>query len=159
MIATDPLSLVFLGCFLFAGLFLVVTTLLGVDHGHAIGFHGHVGHVHLGGHGGHTAHVSGHASGHVSGPTDTSSSAGAVPLNSLLNVLADGLNLFSLLALLFFFGLLGYLLHNFTNLSVTFSTLVALALGLSAALLTGVFMSRLFLLAEANYLSRDSSRL
>jgi membrane protein implicated in regulation of membrane protease activity len=163
MIATDPLSLVFLGCFLFAGLFLVVTTLLGVDHGHAIGIHGHVGHVHLGGHGGHTAHVSGHASGHASGhvggPTDTSSSAGPVPLNSLLNVLADGLNLFSLLALLFFFGLLGYLLHNFTNLGVTFSTLVALALGLSAALLTGALMSRLFLLAESNYLSSDSSRL
>ena len=159
MIATDPLSLVFLGCFLFAGLFLVVTTLLGVDHGHALGIHGHVGHVHLGGHGGHTAHVSSHASGHVGGPTDTSSSAGPVPLDSLLNVLADGLNLFSLLALLFFFGLLGYLLHNFTNLGVTFSTLVALALGLSAALLTGALMSRLFLLAESNYLSSDSSRL
>src|SRR5258708_21749013 len=119
MIATDPLSLVFLGCFLFAGLFLVVTTLLGVDHGHAIGIHGHVGHVHLGGHGGHTAHVSGHASGHVGGPTDTSSSAGPVPLDSLLNMLADGLNLLSVLALLIFFGRLGYLLHNFTNLGLT----------------------------------------
>src|SRR5258707_6189730 len=99
MIATDPLSLVFLGCFLFAGLFLVVTTLLGVDHGHAIGFHGHIGHVHLGGHGGHTAPVSGHASGHVGGPTDTSSFARPVPLKFLVNVLADRLYLFSLLAL------------------------------------------------------------
>jgi hypothetical protein len=162
MIATDPLSLVFLGCFLFAGLFLVVTTLLGVDHGHAIGFHGHIGHVHLGGHGGHTGHLghaNGHASGHAGGPTDTSSSAVPTPLNSLLNVLAGGLNLFSLLALLFFFGLLGYLLYNVANLGVTLSTLFALAIGLGAALLTGALMSRLFLLAESNYLSRDSSRL
>jgi hypothetical protein len=162
MIATDPLSLIFLGCFLFAGLFLVVTTLLGVDHGHAIGFHGHLGHMHLGGHAGHAGHVAhanGHTSGHAGGQTDASSSAGPTPLNSVLNVLADGLNLFSLLALLFFFGLLGYLLHNFTDLGVTFSTLVALALGLSAALLTGTLMSRLFLLAESNFLSSDSSRL
>jgi membrane protein implicated in regulation of membrane protease activity len=166
MIATDPLSLVFLGCFLFAGLFLVVTTLLGVDHGHGISFHGHIGHVHLGGHGGHAAHMahanghaSGHAGGHAGSPMDASSSAGPTPLNSLLNVLADGLNLFSLLALLFFFGLLGYLLHNFTNFGVTFSMLVALAIGFGAALLTGALMSRLFLLAESNYLSRDSSRL
>src|SRR5215831_400796 len=141
MIATDPLSLVFLGCFLFAGCFLIVTTLLGVDHGHGIGFHGHLGHlghlghgghVHLGGHatnGAHAAQVNGHASGHAGGQGQADaapSSAGPTPLSSLANVLADGLNLYSLLALLFFFGLLGYLLRNFTNLGVTVSTLGAL---------------------------------
>lgn len=68
MLATDPLSLLFLGCALFSGLFLVAAVLLGA------GGHGHLGHIGHAGHLGHVGHLgagdgaaSGHASGHVSG--------------------------------------------------------------------------------------------
>ncbi|MEO7002737.1 MAG: hypothetical protein ABI068_13065 [Ktedonobacterales bacterium] len=55
MIATDPLSLVFIACALFSGLFLAATTLLGA---------GHSGHgLHLGGHAVHAPHIA--ADGHA----------------------------------------------------------------------------------------------
>ncbi len=57
MIATDPLSLVFIGCAVFSGAFLVISTLLGVGESHF----GHLGHV-----GGHdVGHDFGHDTGHA----------------------------------------------------------------------------------------------
>src|SRR5437868_13779415 len=57
LIATDPLSLVFIACFLFGLLFLLVMTLLGsLGHGHI----GHAGSHAVASHGG--LHVGGHAS-------------------------------------------------------------------------------------------------
>ena len=57
MIATDPLSLVFIGCFVVSGAFLILSSLLGFGHGH---FHlGHIGHA---GHAGPAGHGVGHAS-------------------------------------------------------------------------------------------------
>ncbi|MGH2505033.1 MAG: hypothetical protein ACRDID_21190, partial [Ktedonobacterales bacterium] len=66
MLATDPLSLLFLGCALFSGLFLVAAVILGAGgHGH-LGHIGHIGHVgHLGaGDGATSSHAVGHAVGH-----------------------------------------------------------------------------------------------
>jgi len=57
MLATDPLSLVFIGCAVFSGAFLVISTLLGAGESHI-----HFGHLggHTGDTGGHDLHV-GHA--------------------------------------------------------------------------------------------------
>src|SRR5690242_17017877 len=57
LIATDPLSLLFMGCFLFGLLFLVVTTLLGnLGHGSQGGHVGHAGDI---GHSDFSHHVDG----------------------------------------------------------------------------------------------------
>ena len=71
MIATDPLSLVFIGCAVFSGAFLVISTLLGVGENHI----GHLGHMgghdvghdfgHDAGHAGHGIHHDIHIGGHA----------------------------------------------------------------------------------------------
>src|SRR5690348_8917546 len=63
MIATDPLSLVFLFCVVLSGGFLVISTLLGTDHSDIFHAGSHAAHIHLSGHAGHAGHM-GHASGH-----------------------------------------------------------------------------------------------
>src|SRR5271166_2727611 len=76
MISTDPLSLLFVACIIFAGTFLIVTTLLGAGHvGHVASGHGHIGQVHLGhsaattgSHGG--LHL-GHGAAHTASPSAT----------------------------------------------------------------------------------------
>lgn len=73
MVATDPLSLLFLACALFSGLFLVATTLLGAGHS----AHG----LHLGGHAvAHAPHLGagGHATAHI-GNTGHVTHIGAAP--------------------------------------------------------------------------------
>src|SRR5262245_50308204 len=59
MIATDPLSLAFIGCFVVSATFLGISSLLGA--GHEDLHLGHIGHL---GHGGHAPGAS-HASGVV----------------------------------------------------------------------------------------------
>lgn len=172
MIATDPLSLVFLGCFLFAGTILVVTTLLGVGHGHELHF-GHLGHdlghglghahtgIHAGdaGHAGH-AHVAAHAAhGHGHGDTATGASSGASPWDAFRATLLGGLNFYSILTLILIFGLLGYLLHNFTDLGVVLTLILAIALGVACALAVGALITRLVLALQSTTLTRESSQL
>lgn len=175
MIATDPLSLVFLGCFLFAGTILVVTTLLGVGHGHELHFghlghdlghglgHGHAGiHAADSGHAGHT-HVAAnghdaHAA-HGHGDAATGASAGASPWDAFRATLLGGLNFYSILTLILIFGLLGYLLHNFTDLGVTLTLILALALGVACALAVGALITRLVISLQSTTLTRESSQL
>src|SRR5579885_400099 len=114
MIATDPLSLVFIGCFVVSGTFLILSSVLGFGHGH---FHlGHIGHA---GHAGPAGHGIGHASGvaqhalpqghagthttpaahapHVaahSGAASTQQAAGAPASPSFWATLAGALNLY-----------------------------------------------------------------
>ncbi len=174
MIAGDPLSYIFLGCFIFAALFLVVTIALGGGHGHGLGVGGHGFHLpHLGGHiGGGHASISGHsagAAGHSAGGAHPAPSAvngtgdgtgGAIsPLDSLKSLLLGTLNLYGLLILLLIFGLLGYLLHNYTNVGVVLSLLVALATSFVAALLVSSLLSSLFYNREVGILDAQSSQL
>jgi len=178
MIATDPLSLVFLGCFLFAGTILVVTTLLGVGHGHELHFshlghdlgHG-LGHAHTGihagdaGHAGHASHTHVAANGHDAhaahghGDAATGASGGASPWDAFRATLLGGLNFYSILTLILIFGLLGYLLHNFTDLGVVLTLILAVALGVACALAVGALITRLVLALQSTTLTRESSQL
>jgi hypothetical protein len=160
MIATDPLSLVFLACFVFAGTFLVLSTVLGVGHGHALHLGGHaVGHtphvlhgVHVGGH-------SGHAAVHTDAAQSTSADIAASPFQSLRTLFDNGLNLYSVLTLLLIFGLLGYLLHNVAHAGDVLTLLVALAFGVGSGLAIGGMMSRVLSAGGGGELTADSSRL
>lgn len=178
MIATDPLSLVFLGCFVFAGTILVVTTLLGVGHGHELHL-GHLGHLDHFGHGhagihagdaGHAAHAghahvgaNGHdahaAHAHAHGDTAAGASSGASPWDTFRATLLGGLNFYSVLTLILIFGLLGYLLHNFTDLGVVLTLLLAVALGIACALAVGSLITRLVIALQSTTLTRESSQL
>jgi hypothetical protein len=174
MIASDPLSYIFLGCFLFSALFLVITTVFGVGHGHALGAGSHSIHLphiagghHIAGHvtaGGHapaaTAHGATHAAAnstaHVAGgePSGTTTIS---PLGGLKSLLMGALNLYGLLTLLLIFGLLGYLLHNFTNVGAELSLILALLVGASGAVLVSSLLSTLFFNRVVGILGAESS--
>ena len=161
MIATDPLSLVFIGCFVVAGTFLILSSLLGaglenLHFGHF--FQGHAGH--LGGQAGHAApgsasgvmhhalpqghahavthgHVGAHAQGHAG------SAQASHAIFSLRSFLLGFLNLYAILSFLFWFGLIGYVLHNITNFGVLTSFFGALFVGIVGAVIVNMVMSRL----------------
>ena len=162
MIASDPLSYLFLGCFFFSAVFLVITTVLGIGHGHILGAGGHGTHLlHAGGH-----HIGGHStSGHATNATSSATGGnGAIntgslsTLTSLMSLLLDSLSLYGLLILLLIFGLLGYLLHNYTNIGVDLSLLVAIVAGVGSALLVSSLLSSLFLNREVGVLGAESSQ-
>jgi hypothetical protein len=174
MIASDPLSYFFLGCFLFSAFFLVITTLFGVGHGHALGAGGHSIHLphlagghHIAGHvtaGGHapaaTAHGATHAAANSTahaGGGDTSGTTTISPLGGLKSLLLGTLNLYGLLTLLLLFGLLGYLLHNFTNVGVELSLILALLVGAGGAVLVSSLLSSLFFNRVVGILGAESS--
>ncbi len=160
MIATDPLSLVFIGCFVLSGTFLILSALLGagaedLHFGHF--FHGHAGHI---GHTGHAApgsasgvmhhalphgHAGAHAQGHAgatqSGHGHAAQSAQAS--HSFLSVVFGFLNLYAILAFLFWFGLIGYVLRNLTNFGSLVAFWGAVGVGLVGAVLVNMVMSRL----------------
>jgi hypothetical protein len=174
MIASDPLSYIFLGCFLFSAVFLVITTLFGVGHGHALGVGGHSLHLphiagghHIAGHvtaGGHApaatahgaTHVAASSTSHVAGG-DTAGTTTISPLDGLKSLLLGTLNLYGLLTLLLLFGLLGYLLHNFTNVGAELTLILALLVGAGGALLVSSLLSSLFFNREAGVLGAESS--
>jgi hypothetical protein len=180
MLATDPLSLVFLGCIVFSGAFLIISMLSGVGHGHMLhvghatgaGHVAHVGHVGHAGHVGHTGHLghagtthaadaghAGHASGHAGAAGSSATTSPLATLWSSVDAsLLGTLNLFSLLAFLFVFGLLGYLLHNATHLLAFFAVLLPLLCGLAAAIAVGSLVSRLFA-REVGVLTVEDSQL
>lgn len=187
MFATDPLSLVFLGCLVFSGAFLIISTVSGLGHAHLgdLGHAGHVGHIgHIGhvgdvGHAGHVgdlahpvhvtqvAHVAqvahaganGHAPAHAGDATSHAApESPATPLANLGQFLAGGLNLFSILTFLFFFGLLGYLLHNVAHLFAFFSVGLAAVIGIAAGLGVSALLARLFA-AQSGVVTYEDSRL
>ncbi|MGZ3640299.1 MAG: NfeD family protein [Ktedonobacterales bacterium] len=184
MIATDPLSLVFLTCVVFSGSFLVLSTLLGAGHGHGLHLGGHTG-GHLGGRIGHIghdlgSHVASHApggqapaghaaanghtvpSGHtIDGQTNGGAAVPAAtsPWMVLSNAFYASLNLYGLLIFLLVFGLLGYLLLNMANVGVVLSLLIALAIAVGTAMGVSVLLARLFLMGEHTELTPESSQL
>src|ERR1043166_9559056 len=118
MIATDPLSLLFIACFLFGLLFMVVAAMLGHVGDHDIGHSLH--HVHFG-----APH--GHATGGHSGHTGQGTGHGSA--FSLLSIL----NPTSIVLFLLGFGFFGYLFHNTTNLALPFAMILALIGGVMVA--------------------------
>lgn len=150
--ATDPLSLVFLACFLFGLLFFVGTILLG-----SLGHAGHTGHAtHVGGHA--ATHVGGHAPSGVShASTHTTHAvsqahghtiadqhgdahihhAGNFSLETFLNPTAIALFLLG-------FGFFGYVFHNTAQFVLPLTLLFAAVGGLVIAALLLLLVSRLF---------------
>jgi len=143
MIATDPLSLMFIACFLVGLIYFIVTALLGnLGHGsahatHAAGHHvdAHIG-QHTGVHAHTSSHTTGHAQAHTSAKTHTSGhnqSWGAF------------LNPTSVMFFLLGFGFFGYVFHNIVGLEAPLLVLLFAGLsGVVIALLLLYMITRLF---------------
>ena len=138
MLATDPLSLLFIACFLFGLLFLVVTALLGSIGGHGSGHFGGTHHIDVGGHAGQAAlHSGGHT--HLIHPTTQSTHNGGQT-----NALLAFLNPTSIVLFLLGFGFFGYVFHNNTSLALPLSLALAALGGLVIAALLLALIGRVF---------------
>jgi hypothetical protein len=169
LIATDPLSLVFIACFLFGLLFLIVTTLLGsLGHGatHSVAHHGP---VHIGGHAGHVggahgvghaathgpAHTTGHATGHAAGAHSTSgTSTSQENIPSLLSYINPTTIVFFLIG----FGFFGYIFHNVVQVVALFTLGLAGVSGIVIAVLLLLLLNRLFGNSEGETVQDVSDR-
>ncbi len=145
MIATDPLSLVFIFCFLVGLVFFLATALMG-NLGHGTSHAGtHQAGLHAGAHvdthaGTHTGtHVGAHAVPHATHSThgQPASKSGASGQHSLA---LDYLNPTSVMLFLLGFGFFGYLFHNIIGFEAPLLTLIAAGLG-------GILIAALLLLA------------
>lgn len=158
LIATDPLSLLFIFSFLFGLLFLIVTAFLGgIGQGHHVGGH----HIHIGGHG--APHVHAHAShaghGHA-GHTNASHAQAAhngqagqkvgqpTPATTQAHVsflsYLGYINPLSLAIFLVGFGFFGYVFHNSTALALPIALVLSGLSGLVIAAILLIAMSRIF---------------
>ena len=178
MLATDPLSLVFIGCAVFSGAFLVISTLLGAGEshfGHLGGHTGdtgghdlHVGHADSGG-AGHAAHAAdgGHAMhgahAHADGAHADGSSAQTVAAPSLWASISDtllgALNLYGLLMFLLIFGLVGYVAHAVLGWGVLFVILVPLLFGVACAIGVTTLLHIVFATSKDTELTASDARL
>lgn len=175
MLATDPLSLVFIGCAVFSGAFLVISTLLGAGEshfghlgGHDVSHDLHVGHADSGG-AGHAAHAAdgGHAmhGAHAhadSGHADSSSAQVAATPSvwaSIENSLLGALNLYGLLMFLLIFGLVGYVAHAVLGWGVLLVLLVPLLVGVACAIGVTTLLHILFATSQDTVLTATDARL
>lgn len=165
LIATDPLSLVFIACFLFGLLFLIVTAILGnLGHGatHSVAHHGP---VHIGGHvGAHSvghaathgpAHAPTHTTGHAAGSHGTSGNS--TPQGNIPSLLSY-INLTSIVFFLIGFGLFGYLIHNVVQVVALFALGLAGVSGILIAALLLLLLNRLFGNSEGETVQDVSDR-
>ena len=146
MIATDPLSLLFVGCFLLGLLYLLLTAFLGMGHGHGHAVSHHVDaqhHLHIGTH----QHI------HVGGQADKQHGMD----NSSFSLFAY-LNPTSVVLFLLGFGFFGYLLHGTTDFTLPVILLLAALSGFIIAGLLLVLLSRLFGNSEAATVQDVSDR-
>lgn len=141
MITADPLSLVFIACFLFGLLFFIATALLGnLGHSHG-GIHSTTAHAAIP-----HAHIGGHSSVHHSSPgastphstSDTHSNAGNKA--SLLSYA----NPTSIMLFLLGFGFFGYVLHNTAHFVLALTLTLAGISGIILAVLLLLMLTRLF---------------
>jgi hypothetical protein len=145
MIATDPLSLVFIGCFLVGLIYFIVTALLG-NLGHASAHGIHTGAHHVAVHTGHhtgvhvhahtTAHTTDHAQAQAGGKTQPSGHNQSW---------ASFLNPTSIMFFLLGFGFFGYIFHNIVKLEAPLLVLLFAGIsGLVVALLLLMLIARIF---------------
>ena len=139
MIATDPLSLVFMACFLVGLIYFIVTGLLGnLGHGathatHAVGHHvgAHVGQLH-------GVHTAGHTTTHANAANKAHPGGHSQSWASFLNPM-------SIMFFLLGFGFFGYLFHNIVGLEAPLLVLLFAGLsGVVIALLLLYMLTRLF---------------
>lgn len=160
-IATDPLSLLFIACFLLGFLFFIVTALLGnLGHGH-IHAHASVHHIAIGDgvhHAGvHTGidHTAVHGTGHDTHPAHAPHAGGEHHLGATLWMF---LNPTAIMLFLLGFGFFGYVFHNVTNLLLPFTLILAAIGGIGVAAVLLYLLSRVFGAAEANTVQDVSDR-
>jgi membrane protein implicated in regulation of membrane protease activity len=151
LIAPDPLSLVFIACFLFGLLFLVATALLGnLGHGH-VGSHA-VSHQ-IGPHVGHVSHVAGHVGGQSHGVAQAGNTQHAAANQ---HTAGNGLDLLtfinptSIVLFLLGFGFFGYVFHATTHLALPLALVLALVSGLVIATMLLLALSRVFRNSESD---------
>ncbi len=164
MIATDPLSLLFIGCFLGGLLFTLILAFVGQGHGIAHhGVHLDVSHAHAvpTGHAGPLPSVSGvHTGthtpiGHVphagvpatpaahTGQTNVHPTSGSVQQASMHAFLAL-LNPLNIVLFLLGFGFFGYVFHNTTHFGLPLLLTLSLLCGLVVALALIMLLNRTF---------------
>jgi hypothetical protein len=146
LIATDPLSLVFLGCFLFGLFFFILTALLG-NLGHDFGQHGFGHHVAPPvGHGmSHVSHTTSHAptaantagSAHTQGTDHQNTQGNSFSLLSFVNPTA-------VILFLLGFGFFGYVFHNTGHFVAALTITLAVVSGIIIAALLLLLLGRLF---------------
>ncbi len=161
LIAHDPLSLIFIGCFSFGMLFLIVTAILGnLGHGatHDVAHHdsihvGHVGSTHVVSHT--PAHGPIHAPAHAPGTQSTDGNA--TPAGGISLILSY-VNLTSIIFFLIGFGLFGYLFNNVVQLVALFALALAAVSGLVLAVLLLLLLNRLFGNSEGETVQDVSDR-
>jgi hypothetical protein len=143
MIATDPLSLMFISCFVVGLLFLLITAFTGHGHGHALAHHtGVTSHI---GHGGpaHVLHAAGgtHATPHTgqsaSHTTNQHTHGSHFSLLSIVNPLNIAIFLLG-------FGFFGYLLHAATGFALPLIFVLACIGGLAIAASLIIMLNRIF---------------
>ncbi len=151
MFATDPLSLVFIGCFLTGLLFFIGTAFLGhLGHGitHGATDHGalHAGHQISGVHtvDTHAAHLASHAPAHTTGHAASSHTTAHNGTQNHSQSLSSFINPTSIMLFLLGFGFLGYLFHNTAHFVAAFTLTLAGIGGLVIAALLLILLSRLF---------------
>jgi hypothetical protein len=141
-IATDTLSLLFVGCFLFGLLFLLLAALLG-SFGHGAGHD--IGHSAL-----HQIHIGGHSSTHVGHAHSAIQGQGAKDASPTNNPHGGSLSAFTFLnptaivLFLLWFGFFGYVFHNSTNLLLPLALILAAASGLVIAAIFLLLIQRIF---------------
>lgn len=152
-IATDPLSLVFIACFLFGLLFLIGSAILGnLGHGggsgHAVShqFHlpavGHsVGHA-IGPAGG--SHVISHGTAHSPIHAPTTQQAGTHSGQGNTFSLLSYANPTTIVLFLLGFGFFGYVFHNTTHLVLPLILALAGVGGIVIAMLMLIMLARVF---------------
>jgi hypothetical protein len=160
LIATDPLSLLFIACFLFGLLFVVVSALLGSG-GHSSSSHvvhagaGHVGHIGDVGHVGHTGHDTHAPHVHVHGTGTGHVTRGAISNNFSLYAFVNPV---SIALFLLGFGFFGYVFHNTADLIFPLTIIFALLGGLVVAALLLALIGRVFGNSEGETVQDVSDR-
>lgn len=156
MIATDPLSLLFIACFLTGLVFFIVTALLGnLGHGmtHQVSHHSGVVHttgIHA------TNHAPAHTSGHTAGSSGTSH-AHASPQGRTQTSLSF-INPTSVMLFLLGFGFFGYFFHTTVHAMAALTLILAGIGGIAIAGLLLILLSRLFGNSEESSVQDVSDR-
>ncbi len=137
--ATDPLSLAFIGCFLIGLLFLLMASFTGHGATHHMGGTGHVHLLHPGGHGGTPHSVAHHGPSTVQTQEHTQlKQGGSLSLLGYLNPM-------SLALFLLGFGFLGYVFHSaLASLALQFTFAIAGVGGFVLALCFLALLRRIF---------------
>lgn len=178
-IATDPLSLLFIACFLFGFLFFLGIALLGnLGHGHIMGqgaSHGDVSHAGMGTHHvspgvhAHAPHVGTHTVSHAPAHTQGAGqgthaqqgqqqATGQQQGHDLRDSVLSFINPTSIILFLFGFGFFGYVFHNTAHLALPFTLVLAALSAIVIAALLLIALSRVFGESEANTVQDVSDR-